>query len=167
VAPGAAPPPEGGSAGTLVVMSESTPYDEQRAGYSREALARLVVCDLAVRVADAAAGLVSTRHDVDTGVGGRSSQAAQIVEFARELLSAAMIYEFERGGSWAEAARYLGATAADAEAEFGPFLARWRAAFAEPYVYEESGRKRVPSLPKAAYDPDYVGSQLDQWANGI
>lgn len=50
-----------------VRMTETTPYDVDRARFSRQALARLVLCDHAVDVADSASGLVATGHDPDTG----------------------------------------------------------------------------------------------------
>lgn len=51
--------------------TETTPYDGDRAGFTRQALARLLLCDHAVDVADGAAGLVATENDPDTGPGGR------------------------------------------------------------------------------------------------
>jgi hypothetical protein len=107
---------------------------------------------------------VSTEHDADTGIGGRASQAAQILDFARELLVAAVIYERERGGSWEEIGRYLYASPERAEADHGPAVDRWHAGFDEPYRDDASGRKRVPNLPPAAYDPKWHGSVLDSWA---
>ncbi|MEU0819234.1 hypothetical protein [Streptomyces mirabilis] len=89
-------------------MTETTLYDADRARFTRQALARLVLCDHAVDVADGAAGLVATENDPDTGPGGRVSQAFQLVELAERALVSAVIYERERGSSWAEIARYLG-----------------------------------------------------------
>ncbi|MEV6995983.1 hypothetical protein AB0N87_43885 [Streptomyces sp. NPDC093228] len=50
-------------------MTETTPYDVDRARFSRQALARLVLCDHAVDVADSASGLVATRHDLTPAPG--------------------------------------------------------------------------------------------------
>ncbi|GAA1113001.1 hypothetical protein [Kitasatospora arboriphila] len=88
-------------------MSEPTPYDHDRAAYTREALARLVLADNVTEVADSAAGLVATGNDADTGFGGRASQARQLIELAERTLSSAVIYELERGSSWEQIAAYL------------------------------------------------------------
>ncbi|MGF1431678.1 hypothetical protein [Kitasatospora sp. LaBMicrA B282] len=145
-------------------MAETTPYDGDRARFSREALARLVLCDHAVDVADSAGGLVATGNDADTGPGGRVSQALQLVELAERALISAVVYERERGSSWAEIAGYLGIEPAAAEARFAADLAHWHAAFEAPYRLDETGRKRLPQLPTAAYDPAWACRHLDQWA---
>ncbi|GAA5006665.1 hypothetical protein [Streptomyces siamensis] len=145
-------------------MTETTPYDVDRARFSRQALARLVLCDHAVDVADSARGLVATRHDPDTGPGGRVSQALQLIELAERALVSAVIYERERGASWADIARYLGIDPSEAEARFTANLALWDTAFEVPYQLDDTGRKRVPQLPTAAYDPAWACTQLDRWA---
>ncbi|MFB7333801.1 hypothetical protein ACFC00_19470 [Streptomyces adustus] len=145
-------------------MSESTPYDLDRAAYTREALARLVLADNATEVADAASGLVSTRNDDDTGLGGRVSQARQLIELAEHTLKSAVIYEVERGSSWAQIAAYLEISAEEAEERYAADVQRWNRAFEEPYRLDETGRKRIPQLPTAAYDPSWACTQLDRWA---
>ncbi|MFE2527440.1 hypothetical protein ACFXEL_24715 [Streptomyces sp. NPDC059382] len=145
-------------------MTETTPYDADRARFTRQALARLVLCDHAVDVADSARGLVATENDPDTGPGGRVSQALQLIELAERALSAAVIYERERGSSWSEIAQYLRVDAAEAGARFAPDLDDWDTAFDAPYRLDETGRKRIPQLPTAAYDPSWACAQLDRWA---
>ncbi|MEV0039600.1 hypothetical protein [Streptomyces sp. NPDC050804] len=145
-------------------MTEPTPYDDNRAAYSRQGLARLVLSDHARDVAESAAGLVGTRHDADTGLAGRASQARQLVEQADQALTSAVIYEVERGSSWNQIAAYLGISADEAEERYSPALQAWNSAFEEPYRLDETGRKRIPQLPTAAYDPDWACAQLDQWA---
>ncbi|MEW1861226.1 hypothetical protein AB0399_12755 [Streptomyces sp. NPDC088194] len=145
-------------------MSQSTPYDDDRAKYSRQGLARLVLSDQAQDVATSAAGLVGTRQDADTGLGGRVSQAQQLVELAERALVSAIIYEVERGSSWEQVAAYLGIRADMAEEQFSPALLQWNTAFQAPYRLDESGRKRIPQLPSAAYDPVFACRQLDAWA---
>ncbi|MGW2931513.1 hypothetical protein ACWDA7_06515 [Streptomyces sp. NPDC001156] len=145
-------------------MSETTPYDDERSLYTRQALARLVLSDQATTVADSATGLVGTRHDTDTGLGGRASQAQQLIELAQRTLSSAVIYERERGSTWAQIADYLGISAAEAEERYTPAIRDWNEAFEEPYRLDETRRKRVPQLPTAAYDPDWACTQLDRWA---
>jgi hypothetical protein len=142
-----------------------TPHDADRSRFSREALARLVLCDHAVNVANGASGLVGTRHDHDCGPGGRVSQAFQLVELAERVLASAVIYERERGSSWAEIAQYLGTDAAEAEARFAVVLDGWRTAFTTPYRLDETGSKRIPQLPTAAYDPAWACQHLDRWAS--
>ncbi|MEU6278656.1 hypothetical protein ABZ871_40665 [Streptomyces populi] len=145
-------------------MSEPTPYDHDRAAYSREGLARLVLADNATEVADSAAGLVGTRNDADTGLGGRVSQARQLIELAKRTLISAIIYEVERGSSWTQIAAYLEISAEDAEERYSSAVQAWKDAFDEPYRLDETGRKRIPQLPTAAYDPNWACAQLDRWA---
>ncbi|MET4670421.1 hypothetical protein ABID94_003303 [Streptomyces sp. PvR018] len=147
-----------------VGVTETTPYDADRARFTRQALARLVLCDHAVDVADGAAGLVATENDPDTGPGGRVSQAFQLIELAERALASAVIYERERGSSWAEIAQYLGISPAEAEDRFGANLDNWNTAFEVPYRLDDAGRKRIPQLPTAAYDPARACDQLDTWA---
>jgi len=137
--------------------------DEAGAVYSRRTLARLVLSDQAVRVADYATGLVSTRNDADTGNGGRASQASQLVSMARQALVAAVIYERERGCSWEEIGRYLEIEPAEAQARFGSDLSKWLDAFEDEHrgVPHQAARQH---LPQAALHPDYVGELLDRWA---
>ncbi|MFJ8982797.1 hypothetical protein [Streptomyces sp. NPDC102282] len=145
-------------------MTETTPYDADRARFTRQALARLVLCDHAVDVADSAAGLVATENDPDSGPGGRVSQAFQVIELAERALASAVIYERERGSSWTEIAQYLGIGPAEAEKRFTANLDGWNAAFAVPYQLDDTGRKRIPQLPTAAYDPAWACDRLDTWA---
>ncbi|MFJ1578462.1 MULTISPECIES: hypothetical protein [unclassified Streptomyces] len=145
-------------------MTETTPYDADRARFTRQALARLVLCDHAVDIADGAAGLVATENDPDTGPGGRVSQAIQLIELADRALASAVIYERERGSSWAEIAQYPGIDPAEAEERFAANLDSWNTAFEVPYRLDDTGRKRIPQLPTAAYDPACACTQLDSWA---
>ncbi len=147
-----------------MAVTETTPYDAERARFTREALARLVLCDEAVDVADSAGGLVATGNDPDCGPGGRVSQALRLVELAERALASAVVYERERGSSWADIARYLGTGAAEAEARFAAHLTEWDTAFTVPYRLDETGRKRLPRLPPAAYDPEDARTFLDRWA---
>lgn len=145
-------------------MTETTPYDAARARFTRQALARLVLCDHAADVADGAVGLIATGNDPDTGPGGRVSQAFQLAELAERALVSAVIYERERGSSWTEIAQYLGIGPAEAEERFAAMLDDWNAAFEVPYRLDDTGRKRIPQLPTAAYDPAWACDRLDTWA---
>ena len=145
-------------------MTETTPYDADRARFTRQALARLVLCDHAADVADGAAGLVATENDPDTGPGGRVSQAFQLIALAERALASAVIYERERGSSWTEIAQYLGIGPAEAEERFASDLDDWNTAFEVPYRLDDTGRKRIPQLPTAAYDPARACDRLDTWA---
>lgn len=144
---------------------EKTPYDDDRRAYTREALARLVLSQAAHGLAGSAGELVITRHDAYCGPGGRVSEAARLVASAEWALVRAVVYERERGSSWEEIAGYLGVGADEAEERFSPELARWRQAFDIPYRLDETGRKRIPQLPTAAYDPDTASRRLDLWAH--
>ncbi|MFD0723128.1 hypothetical protein [Streptomyces globosus] len=75
-----------------------------------------------------------------------------------------MIYERERGSSWTEIAQYLGIGPAEAEERFASNLDGWNTAFEVPYRLDDTGRKRIPQLPTAAYDPAWACNRLDTWA---
>ncbi|MET7345554.1 hypothetical protein ACIOEZ_16685 [Streptomyces sp. NPDC087866] len=145
-------------------MTETTPYDADRARFTRQALARLTLCDHAADMADGAAGLVATENDPDTGPGGRVSQAFRIIELAKRALVSAVVYERERGSSWSEIAQYLGIGPAEVEERFASDLDDWSTAFEVPYRLDDTGRKRIPQLPTAAYDPAWACDRLDTWA---
>lgn len=146
-------------------MIDTTPYDDARRAYTREALARLALSRAAADLAEGAGALVVTRNDADTGPGGRVSEARQLAEHAERLLARAVVYERERGASWEDIARYLDLEPRAAEERFAPELARWSEAFEVPYRLDETGRKRVPQLPDGAYDPDCARERLDLWAS--
>ncbi|MER5898063.1 hypothetical protein [Streptomyces sp. NPDC001876] len=146
-------------------MTETTPYDHDRSQFSRSALARLVLSDRAVGLAETAGNLAVTRHDAYSGPGGRVSEALSVAQLAERLLVSSVIYERERGSSWEDIAEYLSMDSAAAQERFAPELDRWRTAFAEPYRPDETGRKRVPQLPTAAYHPENACRRLDLWAH--
>ncbi|WP_285735613.1 hypothetical protein [Kitasatospora phosalacinea] len=142
-------------------MTESTPYDAERSAFTRAALARLALSDTGVDLAGAASNLAITRFDDQTGPGGRVSEAAGLRAVADRLLTRAVVFERERGSSWEQIAHYLGTDPADARERFTPALDRWERAFEEPYRLDGTGRKRVPQLPTAAYDPETACRRLD------
>jgi hypothetical protein len=150
---------------TLGRVTDTTPYDHDRNELSRSALARLVLSDRAVALAETAGNLAVTRYDAHTGPGGRASEALTLTRIADRLLAYAVVYERERGSSWEEIAQYLGLDAATTETRFTPEVERWNTAFAEPYRLDETGRKRIPNLPTAAYNPRSARSRLDLWAH--
>lgn len=67
------------------------------------------------------------------------SQALQLVELAERALVSAVIYERERGTSWADIARYLGIDPSGAEARFAAALTLWDTAFEVPYRLDDTG----------------------------
>ncbi|MGA4541971.1 hypothetical protein ACPA54_18480 [Uniformispora flossi] len=142
-------------------MTQSTPYDAERSAFTRAALARLVLSHSSVGLADAAANLAITRFDDQTGLGGRVSEAAAVCDFADHLLTNAVIFERERGSSWEDIAQYLDMDAADARDRFAPAISLWAHAFEEPYRLDDTGSRRIPQLPTAAYDPETACRQLD------
>ncbi|MFE0255203.1 hypothetical protein [Streptomyces sp. NPDC059010] len=146
-------------------MNDTAPLDGPRAPYTREALARLVLSRAAVDLAQGAGPLAITRNDADTGLGGRVSEARQLVEHAARLLVRAVVFERERGASWEDIARYAGMDAQAAEERFAPELARWSEELEAPHLYDEAGRRQVLRLPYAAYAPHLVSRDLDLWAH--
>ncbi|MEY9856329.1 hypothetical protein ABH935_001933 [Catenulispora sp. GAS73] len=146
-------------------VPEPTPYDEDRAAFSRTALARLVLSDLAAGISASGSALISTRNDADVGFGGRVSEAAVLTCLAEEFLVAAVVYERERGATWAEIGDYLELDAEAVAERFGPDIERWQEAFEQPYRLDETGRKRVHQLPGAAYNPKAAIQRLDTIAS--
>ncbi|MEV4277613.1 hypothetical protein [Actinoplanes xinjiangensis] len=146
-------------------MTTATPYDDARSRFSRRALARLVLCDQARGLSNAAADLAVTRYDEFCGAGGRVSEAAAVAGHADRLVTAAVVYERERGSSWADIGRYLDLDAAAVQQRFGSAVQQWRSAFDVPYRLDEQGRRRIPQLPVAAYDPVSAIRGLDLWAD--
>jgi hypothetical protein len=145
-------------------MTARTPHDDYRSRFSRRALARLVLSDQASGLSNAAASLAVTRYDEFSGSGGRVSEAAAVAGHADRLVTTAVIYERERGSSWAEIGRYLDLSGPAAEQRFASAVEHWQSAFDAPYRLDETGRKRIPQLPTAAYDPARVIRNLDLWA---
>jgi hypothetical protein len=148
-----------------VRVTDTTPYDQDRSGFSRASLARLVLCDRSVALSETAGNLAVTRYDAYTASGGRVSEALSLVELAGQLLVDAVVYERERGSSWEDIARYMGMDPHAVEERFAPELDRWNAAFSVPYHLDQTGRKSIPQLPTAAYDPENACRQLDLWAH--
>ncbi|WP_327245143.1 hypothetical protein [Streptomyces sp. NBC_01320] len=146
-------------------MTDPTPYDDDRSAYSRQALARLVLSDHAKGLSETACQLTVTRYDAYTGPGGRVSETVVLTRMAERLLADAVVYERERGSSWQDIAAYLGVPAAEAEERFTPAVERWSTAFDVPYRLDATGRKRIPQLPTAAYDPRQAVRHLDLWAH--
>ncbi|MDC0766142.1 hypothetical protein [Streptomyces sp. HD] len=146
-------------------MNDTAPDDSPRAPYTREALARLVLSQAAADLALGAGPLAVTRNDADTGLGGRASEARQLVEHATQLLVRAVVFERERGASWADIGRYAGLDAQAAEERFAPELARWSEELEVPHLLDEGGRGRVLRLPYAAYAPHIASRDLDLWAH--
>ncbi|MBB2943500.1 hypothetical protein FB565_003213 [Actinoplanes lutulentus] len=145
-------------------MSTSTPYDDDRHEYSRAALARLVLAHRARGLSETAGSLTVTRYDAYNGAGSRVSEATSLITLSERILISAVIYERERGSSWEDIGRYLDVTGPAAEERFAVAVEEWRTAFDVPYRLDETGRKRVPQLPTAAYDPRRVSRDLDLWA---
>lgn len=52
----------------------------------------------------------------------------------------------------------------EARERYTPAVRAWHTAFEEPYRLDETGSKRIPQLPTAAYDPNWACTQLDRWA---
>lgn len=146
-------------------VTAQTPYDDDRRRYSRTALARLVLAHRARGLSETAANLAVTRYDEFCGAGGRVSEASTLTALADLVLTSAAVYERERGSSWADIGGHLGVSGAAAEERFTPAVDEWRNAFEVPYRLDETGRKRIPQLPTAAYDPRRVSRNLDLWAH--
>lgn len=140
------------------------PDADRPPAYTPRALSRLVLSSLAAGVSSAAAELVATRYDVHNGSGGRAGEARMLARSARELVTAAVVFERERGTSWSEIAPHLGMTPAEAEHRFTPAVAAWREALAEPLGRAPDTGRLFHRLPVAAEDPQRHAERLDFWA---
>ncbi|MFE5844410.1 hypothetical protein ACFQ7N_22585 [Streptomyces niveus] len=121
-----------------------------------------MLSDRAAGLSEAAGGLAVTRYDSYCGPGGRVSEALRLTQIAERLLAGSVVYERERGSSWEDIAQYLGVEAEAVRERFSPDLEEWNTAFDVPYRLDETGRKRIPQLPTAAYVPQNACRRLDQ-----
>lgn len=121
-------------------------------------------CELFARVVVGVGAAKRTVAAGDVATPGTASRHSAGIEFAERTLASAVIYERERGSSWSEIAQYLGIGPAEARERFATDLEGWNTAFDVPYRLDETGRKRVPQLPTAAYDPAWACEKLDRWA---
>jgi hypothetical protein len=78
---------------------------------------------------------------------------------AEAALDAAVIYERERGATWAEIASYLGMSSADVEERFSDHLATWHRALA--------AATRAPATPGLPWVLKTRPMRVTTWTHGL
>ncbi|TDD12143.1 hypothetical protein E1292_03265 [Nonomuraea deserti] len=141
-----------------------TPVNTHRSGaYAPEALARLEIAEQARELSEAAAGLVPTHADRHARDGEFVADAVRLLEGARRLVDAAVLYELVKGTSWERVAADLGdlddpaarARHAAAEEDF-------RMRFLQAWLWPERAGDVLTTPDRLAGLLD----RLDAWAPG-
>ena len=113
----------------------------------------MALSDQLVRAVDYATGLVSTRNDTNTGLGRRASQAAHLAVMAQTTLAAAVVYERERGTSWADIGHCRDLPAAEVKHRYLGDLVAWQ------QVLDNAERSSITAgLLLALRDPGALGN---------
>ncbi|MFI9824586.1 hypothetical protein ACIHFC_29655 [Streptomyces sp. NPDC052013] len=141
--------------------AERTP-DTDRYAYSRAALARLVLSFEQKQLAVQAAAGVPT-DDAYATPGSLVTEAQQLVQLAREVLTRSVIYERTKGTSWEEIGEALGITRQSAHERFKAAWDEWELSLVEPFEKDEDWPIPSMRIHEAAYEPTRTGRQLDQW----
>jgi hypothetical protein len=129
--------------------------------YPRRALARLALSAAYRKVADFAAGGVPTVSDEFGDPWDYVDHAARLVAMAQDVLSRAVLYARERGGTWPTIAEALDITVERARDQHTATMDRWEDALDQPW--ERSGRFLSSRMPDGTTDPDATIADLDQW----
>ncbi|MET7738378.1 hypothetical protein ABZT02_44990 [Streptomyces sp. NPDC005402] len=138
-----------------------------RYGYSRTALARLVLAYELQELADRAIGGVPTVNDSWSQPGETVSDALDLVHQAQEVLTRAVVYERVKHTSWEAIGEALGdITRQSAQERYREAVQEWKDSQQEPY-YEPShpGGVRGVRLHPAAMEPTATGRSLDAWVH--
>jgi hypothetical protein len=144
-------------------MKNTEPDPEtDRYAYSRAALARLVLSYERRQLAEQAAAGVPT-DDTYATTGILVTEAQQLVELAREVLTRSVIYERTNGTSWEEIGEALGMTRQSALERFKAAMDEWELSLVEPFQTDENWLIPFMRIHGAAYEPTWNGRLLDQW----
>jgi hypothetical protein len=141
-------------------MSSSDPAGPADITHPRRALARLALSHAATELADRAAALVPTVSDGYARPGEHTEQADQLAAIAREVLDRAVVFDRDRGASWADVGAALDVTRQTAHERFAPVLTEWESGLDEPW---SAGPIRNSRLPEGAADPARAAARLDTW----
>jgi hypothetical protein len=77
------------------------------------------------------------------------------------VLTRAVVYARERGGSWTTIAEALDVSAEQARDQYTATVDRWEAALDRPW--ERSGRFLASRMPDGTTEPDETIADLDRW----
>jgi hypothetical protein len=129
--------------------------------HPRRALARLALSSAYREAADFAAGGVPTVSDEYGDAYDYVDHAARLLSTAQDVLTRAVVYARERGGSWDDIAEALNLTAEQARDQYTATIDRWDDALNRPW--ERSGRFLASRMPDGTTEPDETAADLDQW----
>ncbi|MER5511545.1 hypothetical protein ABT052_40470 [Streptomyces sp. NPDC002766] len=136
--------------------------ENDRYAYSRAALARIVLSFEQQQLAVQAAAGVPT-DDAYATPGSLVTEAQQLVDLARDVLTRSVIYERTKGTSWEEIGEALGITRQSAHERFKAAMDEWELSLVQPFQKDESWPIASMRIHEAAYEPTRTGRQLDQW----
>jgi len=142
------------------------PYKSERNTFSRAALALLAYAARAAELADQVAALVPVSPTPQMG-GMDLVNTTVVLGMCEELMTAAVVYERERGAHWQDIGRHLGRiSAGEAEERYDDAWQRWRAGVKAPTCsYFAPPYGTHPDVPEAVYDPVRTARKLDEWVH--
>jgi hypothetical protein len=132
--------------------------------YSRRALARLAFSSAAAQLADRARSRVPTNDDSWIKPGELLDEARSLLVAAEELVEKALIFERERGTSWAELGEVLGVSKQAAQQKHAPAVEDWTEGLNQSLTSVD-GHLVFSQVPGEAGDaPEQLAERLDDWA---
>ncbi|MQS18030.1 hypothetical protein F7Q99_39045 [Streptomyces kaniharaensis] len=150
-------------------MTEQTKTEfnpDDRHGYSRKALARVVLSEDAAEAARSALNLVRTdqREEPYDVIG----EALNLVNMAEAVLKAAVVWARENHTSWEDIGEAVGGiTRQSAHTRYAEAESEWKLGLVEPIIPPPADRPRALAsqrLHEAAYQPTDSIRRLDAWA---
>lgn len=131
--------------------------------HSRRALARLAFSAAAAQLADRARSRVPTNDDGGLRPGELVEGARSLLVAAADLVEKAIIFERERGTSWAELGEVLDISKQAAQQRHGQALEDWREGVNHALTVSE-GRLVFAHVPgEGGEAPAEVAERLDAW----
>lgn len=129
--------------------------------HPRRALARLALSAAYREVSDFAAGGVPTVSDAYGDPWDYVDHAARLVAHAQDVLTRAVVYAREQGGTWTTIAEALDVPDERARDRYTNAVNQWDAALDRPW--ERSGRFLASRMPDGTTEPDRTIADLDHW----
>lgn len=131
--------------------------------HSRRALARLAFSAGAAQLADRARAQVPTYDDGGLRPGELLDEARSLVVAAQELLERALVFERERGTSWAELGEVLAVSKQAAQQQHGEAVEDWTEGVNHALTVVD-GRFAFAYVPGEGGDtPAELAERLDAW----
>jgi hypothetical protein len=131
--------------------------------HSRRALARLAFSAAAAQLADHARGRVPTYDDSGLRPGELLDEARSLVVAAQELLEKAIVFERERGTSWAELGEVLGVSKQAAQQQHGQAVDDWTVSVNLALTVADGGVVFAHVPGEGGDTPAELAERLDAW----